>query len=76
MQISKNIILHICKYIGLKDMFNYRLSCKHINKIITQYLYKHKQFYITNNSIYYLANRNIQHIEMTKIFPNITHTFL
>jgi hypothetical protein len=65
--IPKDIILYICKYLKLIDIFNYRLSCKHINRIITQYLYKNKLFCITNNSIYNLANCNIQHIKITEI---------
>jgi hypothetical protein len=54
--ISKDIILYICKYLKLSDIFNYRLSCKYINRIITQYLYKNKQFCINNESIYNSAN--------------------
>jgi hypothetical protein len=72
---SKDIILYICKYLKLSDIFNYRLSCKYINRIITQYLYNNKQFYIKNESIYDFANCNIRHIKITKIFPHIQHKF-
>jgi hypothetical protein len=56
-------------------MFNYRLLCKYINRIISQYLYKNKLFYITNESIYNLANCNLQHIKIIEIIPNIQHKF-
>jgi hypothetical protein len=75
LNIPKDIILYICKYLKLSDIFNYRLSCKYINRIITQYLYKNKLFYIINELIYNLANCNIQHIRITEIFPNIQHKF-
>jgi hypothetical protein len=75
LNISKDIILYICKYIKLSDIFNFRLSCKYINRIITQYLYKNKLFYVRNKSIYNLANFNIQHIKITEIIPNIQHKF-
>jgi hypothetical protein len=73
--ISKDIILYICKYLKLSDIFNYRMSCKYINRIITQYLYKNKQFCIYNELLYNSANCNIQHIRITEIFPNIQHKF-
>jgi hypothetical protein len=72
---SKDIILYICKYLKLSDIFNYRLSCKYINRIISQYLYKNKIFCINNESIYDFANCNIRHIKITEIFPNIQHKF-
>jgi hypothetical protein len=73
---SKDIILYICKYLKLSDIFNYRLSCKYINRIITQYLYKNKQFCINNESIYNSANCNIQHIKITEILPYLNINFI
>jgi outer membrane receptor protein involved in Fe transport len=72
---SKDIILYICKYLKLSDMFNYRLSCKYINRIIAQYLYNNKQFYIKNESIYDFANCNIRHVRITEIFYDTQHKF-
>jgi hypothetical protein len=57
--ISKDIILCICGYVELGDVFNYGLSCEYVNGIITQYLYKNKHFFIINKSIYDSANYNI-----------------
>jgi signal recognition particle GTPase len=75
---SKDIVLYICKYISLNDILKKKMrlvSKKKINRIISNYIYKTKNFNIFDKMTFDLIDSNVQYITISDIFPNMRQKF-